>query len=217
MLLEKLRYLARGASTVVFAGSLPRGVDEGFYAEAVRELSRCGARVVLDTEGEPLRLGASRQSRGSCRRTSTRRSSSSDRSSRTRTDFLMALDTIAEMGARNVHITIETGCFALVREERQVRRYRARGAAARAGLDRRRGDVLLARWLAARLDGTAGRGGAAPRGRRRRGFGAGGRRRALRPEEAARLAALVEVAEPARRGAPSEMSELAQASKFGES
>ena len=31
------------------------------------------------------------------------------------------LDRIAEMGARNVHITMETGCFALVREERQVR------------------------------------------------------------------------------------------------
>ena len=50
-------------------------------------------------------------------------------------DFLMALDPIAEMGARNVHITMETGCFALVREERQVRRYRARGATARSRLD----------------------------------------------------------------------------------
>ena len=37
----------------------------------------------------------------------------------------MALDAIAELGARNVLITLETGCFALFREERQVRRFRA--------------------------------------------------------------------------------------------
>ena len=36
MLLEKLHYLARGADFVVFAGSLPRGVAESFYAEATR-------------------------------------------------------------------------------------------------------------------------------------------------------------------------------------
>jgi fructose-1-phosphate kinase PfkB-like protein len=29
-LLEKIRYLSRGADLVVFAGSLPRGVEEGF-------------------------------------------------------------------------------------------------------------------------------------------------------------------------------------------
>src|SRR6185295_2316478 len=44
ILLDKLRYLCRGASAVVFAGSLPRGVDEGFYGEAVREMSRLGTR-----------------------------------------------------------------------------------------------------------------------------------------------------------------------------
>ena len=57
MLLEKLAYLSQGAEYVVFAGSLPRGIDEGFYAEAVRELNRRGAKTVLDSEGEPLRHG----------------------------------------------------------------------------------------------------------------------------------------------------------------
>ena len=37
----------------------------------------------------------------------------------------MALDAIAELGARNVHDHARDGCFALFREERQVRRYRA--------------------------------------------------------------------------------------------
>ena len=57
ILVEKLHYLSRGADMVVVAGSLPRGVADGFYAELVRELARGGVRVVLDTEGEPLRLG----------------------------------------------------------------------------------------------------------------------------------------------------------------
>ncbi len=59
MLLEKLRYLTTGAETVVFAGSLPRGVDEGFYGETIRDLNRRGVKTILDSEGEPLRLGTS--------------------------------------------------------------------------------------------------------------------------------------------------------------
>ena len=50
---------SRAAPTsVVFAGSLPRGVsDDVLRATRSRELTRRGVRVVLDTEGEPLRLG----------------------------------------------------------------------------------------------------------------------------------------------------------------
>src|SRR4029453_799902 len=57
ILMDKLRYLSRGAEAVVFAGSLPRGVSETFYADAARELGRRGVRVALDTEGVPLRGG----------------------------------------------------------------------------------------------------------------------------------------------------------------
>ncbi|MEJ7793729.1 MAG: PfkB family carbohydrate kinase, partial [Gaiellaceae bacterium] len=57
MLLEKVHYLSRGADFVIFAGSLPRGVEDGFYADAIRDLNRRGVPVVLDTEGGPLRLG----------------------------------------------------------------------------------------------------------------------------------------------------------------
>src|SRR5207244_1053965 len=39
-LLEKLRYLTQDAELVVFAGSLPRDVDDDFYAEATRDLAR---------------------------------------------------------------------------------------------------------------------------------------------------------------------------------
>jgi len=151
MLLDKVRYLSRSAEAVVFAGSLPRGVGDGFYADAVRELNRRGARVALDTEGEPLRLGLEAEpwlvSPNQHEAEQLVGQELFDEE-----DFLMALDTIAEMGARNVHITLENGCFALVREERQVRRYRAVTPRLEPVSVVGAGDAFLAQWLNAVLD-----------------------------------------------------------------
>src|ERR1700685_2181406 len=52
---DKLLYLARGAAIVVFAGSLPRGLEADIYAVLIRELQRTGVTTVIDTEGDPLR------------------------------------------------------------------------------------------------------------------------------------------------------------------
>jgi 1-phosphofructokinase family hexose kinase len=41
----------------VLAGSLPPGVPDAFYAQIIRLLNQHGARTLLDTIGEPLRLG----------------------------------------------------------------------------------------------------------------------------------------------------------------
>ena len=41
----------------MISGSLPPGVPHGFYAEIIRLLNQNGAKTVLDTIGEPLRLG----------------------------------------------------------------------------------------------------------------------------------------------------------------
>ncbi|MBA2460398.1 MAG: 1-phosphofructokinase family hexose kinase [Actinobacteria bacterium] len=152
MLLEKLHYLARGADFVVFAGSLPRGVEDGFYADAVRDLNRRGVQVVLDTEGEPLRLGTEAEPylvSPNQREAEHVVGQELDEEE----DFLMALDAIAELGARNVHITLESGCFGLFREERQVRRYRALGPTLEPVSIVGAGDVLLAQFLAAELAG----------------------------------------------------------------
>jgi fructose-1-phosphate kinase PfkB-like protein len=64
----------------------------------------------------------------------------------------MALDTIADLGARNVLITQETSCFALVREERTVRRFRASIERIEPVASVGAGDVLLAGFLAARFN-----------------------------------------------------------------
>jgi 1-phosphofructokinase/tagatose 6-phosphate kinase len=55
---DKLLYLARGADIVVFAGSLPRGIDGDIYAGLIRELRRMNVKTMIDTDGEPLRQAA---------------------------------------------------------------------------------------------------------------------------------------------------------------
>ena len=150
ILREKLRYLSRGADAVVFAGTLPRDVEPDFYADAIRELNRQGIQTVLDSEGEPLRLGLEaeptlvspnqREAEGL-----VGQEFNDDE------DLLMALDAIAERGARNVLITAESGCFALLREDRDVRRFRAFAPLLEPLSPVGSGDVLLAGFLAARL------------------------------------------------------------------
>ena len=154
ILREKLQYLSRGASAVVFAGTLPRGVEEGFYGEAIRELNRRGVETILDSEGQPLRLGTEAEpflvlpNHGEAEALVGQEFDGDE-------DFLMALDAIAEMGARNVIITHDSGCFARFREERRVRRARVLAPRVEALAPAGSGDVLLAGFLAARFGGAA--------------------------------------------------------------
>ena len=194
ILLEKLRYLAGAAELVVLAGSLPRAVAEGFYADAIRELSRRSVRVALDSEGDPLRLGLEAEpflvspNQREVEGLVGQELEDDD-------DFLMALDAIAELGARNVLITMETGCFALLREGRRSHRFRAVAPQVEPVSTVGSGDVLLAQWIALVLDRHP------PEEALRLAVAAGaaattepgaGR---FDPREAARLAAAVEVRE----------------------
>ena len=151
-LLDKLRYLSRVASFVVFSGSLPRDVEDDFYAEAIRDLNRRGVQCVLDCEGEPLRIGVDAEpflvSPNQREAESLVGQEFSDDE-----DFVMALDAIADLGARNVLITQETSCFGLFHEERHVRRFRASVKRIDPIAPVGAGDVLLAGFLAARFNG----------------------------------------------------------------
>jgi 1-phosphofructokinase/tagatose 6-phosphate kinase len=146
---SKLAYLMRGATTVIFAGSLPRRVPEEWYASALREARKLKLSTVLDSEGEPLRLGLA----GEPDLVAPNQQEAeelvgfefdSDQ------DFLAAVEQIAESGARNVIVTRPSGCFALIRESGRVRRLQAETEL----LDRvstvGSGDALLAGYLAAR-------------------------------------------------------------------
>ena len=178
MLREKLRYLSRGAEAVVFAGSLPRGVDQSFYADAIRELNRIGVRTVLDTDGEPLRLGL--EAEPSLVAPNQHEAEALVDQELEAEDFLMALDAIADLGARTVLITLDSGCYGLTREERPAQRFHATRSdgGARVGRRRRgRPDRRVPR-LAAR--GTAVRRLAPLRGGRGLRLDARGRSRAVR-------------------------------------
>ena len=151
MLMGKLAYLSRDADAVVFAGSLPRGVEEDFYAEAIRELNRRQVQTILDSEGQPLRLGVQaepylvspnqREAEGLV----GQEFNEDD-------DFMLGLDAITDLGAKSVLITHEDGCFALVREERTAKRFRARSPRIDPLSAVGSGDVLLAAFIAARLE-----------------------------------------------------------------
>jgi 1-phosphofructokinase family hexose kinase len=154
MLMEKLHYLANGAEAVIFAGSLPRGVQDGFYAEAIRDLKRRNVQSILDSDGQPLRLGTEAgpllvtPNQPEAEGLVGQEFSDDD-------DFLMALDAIAEMGAQNVLITHEAGCVGRFREDRRVRRFRALVPRLEALSAVGSGDTLLAGFIAARVAGRS--------------------------------------------------------------
>jgi 1-phosphofructokinase family hexose kinase len=150
ILLDKINYLARGADMVVFAGTLPRAVDESFYAEAIRDLSRRNVRAVLDSEGSPLRLGVEAEP---FLVTPNQREAEGLVGQELNDDeeYLMAVARIAEMGARNVLITEESRSFGLFREDRKRLLLRALAARVEPVSVVGSGDVLLAAFIASRL------------------------------------------------------------------
>jgi fructose-1-phosphate kinase PfkB-like protein len=153
LLNDKLLYLARGADVVVFAGTLPRGVAENFYAESIRELNRRGVRTVLDSEGEPLRLGSTAEPYLVSPNQAEAESLVGQELTEER-EVVQALEDIAELGPRNVLITQEGGCYALLREERgPAKRYRAAAPRVEALSSVGAGDVLLAGFLSALVEG----------------------------------------------------------------
>jgi 1-phosphofructokinase/tagatose 6-phosphate kinase len=149
--MEKLHYLARGADFVVFAGSLPRKVPTTFYGDAIRDLTRRDVRVVVDSEGDPMRFAVEA---GPFLVSPNQREAEQlvGQELEDDDDFLMALDAIADMGARNVLITLENGCFARLTFARRTHRLRAFAPHVEPISAVGSGDVLLGQLLAAVVD-----------------------------------------------------------------
>jgi 1-phosphofructokinase family hexose kinase len=154
MLREKIAYLSQGAELVVLAGSLPREVSEHFYAELIHELAHRRIPVVLDCDGEPLRYGVQAEP-FLVSPNQSEAESLVGQEFHDDEDFQLGLDEIADLGAHNVIITSESGCFALLREGRESHRFHAIAPRVEPVSRVGGGDVLLAAFLAAR---GAGRG-----------------------------------------------------------
>jgi 1-phosphofructokinase/tagatose 6-phosphate kinase len=145
----KLQYLMRGVSTAVFAGSLPRDVPEDWYASALREARKARLQTVLDSEGEPLRIGLA----GEPDLVAPNQAEAEELAGfefQTPADFAAGLDRICDMGARNVIITHATGCAALVREPGRTHRLWAEIEPLEPVSEVGSGDALLAGYLAGR-------------------------------------------------------------------
>jgi 1-phosphofructokinase family hexose kinase len=189
---DKLLYLARGAAIVVFAGSLPRGVEPDLYARLTRELAKLGVVTVIDTDGEPLRAAVRAEpdvvSPNVLEAEELVGHEFNDEEDRT-----IAVREMVALGARSAIMTLPDGCLAQVPSEGGPRLLRAtiepREPVATVGS----GDAFLAGYVAARYEGRAAeeclRFGVACGAESTRRLGAG----LIDPREAERLLSEVEV------------------------
>jgi 1-phosphofructokinase family hexose kinase len=151
---DKLLYLARGAAIVVFAGSLPRGVEPEIYASLVRDLERSDVLTVVDTDGEPLRQAVRAEpdvvSPNVIEAEELVGHEFSGEEERS-----LAVAEIAALGPREAIMTLPDGCFAQVLIDGQRRLKRARIEPREPIAKRGSGDAFLAGYLAARYEGRA--------------------------------------------------------------
>ena len=111
LFVDKLLYLAQGASVCVFAGSLPRDVDVDIYARLIRELRRLGVRTIVDTDGDPLRR-AVRAEPDIISPNELEAEELVGHEFNDDDDRLLAASEMAELGARAAIMTTTDGCFA---------------------------------------------------------------------------------------------------------
>jgi 1-phosphofructokinase family hexose kinase len=151
---EKLNYLLQGASVVVFAGSLPRALAPDLYAGFIRDANRRHVLTVLDADGEALRLGLDAEPYLVAPNVREAEALVGHEFVDDE-DHATALAEIADLGARNVLLTRETGCYALVREERSELVLRARAPHLEPVSTVGAGDTLLGGFVAARVAGRS--------------------------------------------------------------
>ena len=150
---DKLLYLAKGAGVCVFAGSLPRGVPDSFYAEMVAELNQMGVTTVLDSEGEPLRL-ATRAEPTMVSPNEIEAEELVGHEFSDDEDRLRGLHEMVELGAREAAMTLSSGCVALVGDNGDRRLYKVELEPRETRSTVGSGDAFLAGYVAARYTGS---------------------------------------------------------------
>jgi 1-phosphofructokinase family hexose kinase len=150
---DKLLYLARGADMVVFAGSLPRGVEPDIYATLIRELHKIGVTTFVDADGEPMRL-AVRAEPNVVSPNVLEAEELVGHEFNDEEDRVMAVRELVELGPREAIVTLPDGCVAslLVAGGSALLRARIppRETVAAVGA----GDAFLAGYVAARYGGS---------------------------------------------------------------
>ena len=151
---DKLLYLARGAAIVVFAGSLPPGVDPAIYASLISDLERMEVTTVVDTDGEPLRQ-AVRAEPDVVSPNVLEAEELVGHEFAGEEERSLVVREIAALGPREAIMTLPDGCFAQVLVDGQPRVKRARIEPREPIAKSGSGDAFLAGYLAARYEGRA--------------------------------------------------------------
>ena len=151
---EKILYLAKGASMCVFAGSLPRGVEPGIYGELISEVRRLGVTTVLDTEGEPLRLGV-RAEPDVVSPNELEAEELVGHEFNGHDDRVEAVADMTRLGAREAIMTVPDGCYARVFDNGSDSLWRVSVAEQEARSTIGAGDAFLAGYVAARYGGSS--------------------------------------------------------------
>jgi 1-phosphofructokinase/tagatose 6-phosphate kinase len=149
---DKLIYLARGAHMVVFAGSLPRGMDPAIYATLIRAVHKLGVETVVDTEGDPLRHAV----RAEPTVVSPNVAEAEElvgHEFNDDEDRVIAVREMVELGATDAIMTASDGCFASVAIDGGRRVFRARVLPREPVATVGSGDAFLAGLVAARYQG----------------------------------------------------------------
>lgn len=148
---EKLLYLARGASICVLAGSVPPGAPEDIYARLIGELRAIGVLTILDCDGEPMRAGLRAEPAvvapnvGEAEEAVGHEFNDDD-------DLSLGVSELLQMGAAEAIITSESGCVAIVGEGIERRRFEARIEPLEPVATVGSGDCFLAGYVAARYE-----------------------------------------------------------------
>jgi 1-phosphofructokinase family hexose kinase len=151
---DKLLYLARGAAIVVFAGSLPPGVEPDIYASLIGELEGMDVTTVIDTDGDPLRH-AVRAEPDVVSPNMLEAEELVGHEFAGEAERSLVVREIAALGAREAIMTLPDGCFAQVLIDGQPRLKRARIEPREPIAKSGSGDAFLAGYLAARYEGRA--------------------------------------------------------------
>jgi len=159
LFVDKLLYLARGASMCVFAGSLPRNVDVDIYARLIRELKRLGVVTVVDTDGDPLRR-AVRAEPDVISPNVLEAEELVGHEFNEEEDHCIAVHEMVELGAREAIMTAPDGCFAQTLPSEPagppcLYRLRVRPGAVEPRASVGSGDAFLAGFVAARYNGLS--------------------------------------------------------------
>jgi 1-phosphofructokinase family hexose kinase len=151
---DKLLYLARGAAIVVFAGSLPRGVEPDLYAGLIHDLERMDVTTVIDTDGEPLRQ-AVRAEPDVVSPNVLEAEELVGHEFAGEEERAQVVREIAALGPREAIMTLPDGCFAQVLVDGQLRMKRARIEPREPIARRGSGDAFLAGYVAGRYERRA--------------------------------------------------------------